>query len=183
MDGAEKYPDRLTPERVRAKVFATVRLREGYDMAEVDAFLHEVEETIDGLLTEIARLARVDTPAEEAVQLMSLAQETADRVVERGERQAEQIVLDARARAESMDRELAGRAAALERAAQDQQRLERIHAFLRGTGGAASAGLHDQLAQLQSLLDDLTASRPLVPSPGSPMESRTRAIWPPDRSA
>ncbi|GAB3669631.1 hypothetical protein GCM10027589_37480 [Actinocorallia lasiicapitis] len=179
MDGTERYPDRLTPERVRAKVFGTVRLREGYDMAEVDGFLHEVEETIDGLLGEVARLARAGTPAADAVQLMSLAQETADRVVERAERQAEQIVADARTRADTMDRELAGRAAALERAAQDQQRLERIHAFLRGTGGVASAGLHDQLAQLQTLLDELTASRPLVPAPAGPV----RAVWPPDPGA
>ncbi|GAA3226867.1 DivIVA domain-containing protein [Actinocorallia longicatena] len=173
--------ERLTPERVRAKVFATVRLREGYDMAEVDAFLHEVEETIDGLLSDVARLARVEppSPAGDAVQLMSLAQETADKLVERAERQAEQIVADARTRADQMDRELAGRAAALERAAQDQQRLERIHAFLRGTGGSASAGLHDQLAQLQSLLDELTPSRPLVPAPGSPLDTRGKAVWPP----
>ncbi|MEO6605667.1 MAG: DivIVA domain-containing protein, partial [Aeromicrobium sp.] len=33
----------LTPEDVRNKRFTPVRLREGYDMGEVDQFLDEVE--------------------------------------------------------------------------------------------------------------------------------------------
>ncbi|MBV9829979.1 MAG: DivIVA domain-containing protein, partial [Marmoricola sp.] len=33
----------LTPEDVSNKRFTPVRLREGYDMGEVDAFLDEVE--------------------------------------------------------------------------------------------------------------------------------------------
>ncbi|MFI5101180.1 MAG: DivIVA domain-containing protein, partial [Actinomycetes bacterium] len=41
----------LTPEDVRNKQFSTVRLREGYDMDEVDAFLDEVE----GELTRLGR--------------------------------------------------------------------------------------------------------------------------------
>ncbi|MGH8866677.1 MAG: DivIVA domain-containing protein [Actinomycetes bacterium] len=41
----------LTPEDVRNKQFTTVRLREGYDEEEVDAFLDEVE-------TELTRLIR-----------------------------------------------------------------------------------------------------------------------------
>ena len=41
----------LTPEDVRNKQFSTVRLREGYEMDEVDAFLDEVE-------AELTRLGR-----------------------------------------------------------------------------------------------------------------------------
>jgi DivIVA domain-containing protein len=41
----------LTPEDVRSKRFTPVRLREGYDMGEVDQFLDEVE-------TELERLAK-----------------------------------------------------------------------------------------------------------------------------
>jgi len=37
----------LTPEDVRSKRFTPVRLREGYDMGEVDQFLDEVEEGHD----------------------------------------------------------------------------------------------------------------------------------------
>jgi len=46
----------LTPEDVRNKRFTPVRLREGYDMGEVDQFLDEVE-------TELERLAAADTVA------------------------------------------------------------------------------------------------------------------------
>jgi DivIVA domain-containing protein len=44
----------LTPEDVSNKRFTTVRLREGYDMTEVDQFLDEVE-------AELARLTRENT--------------------------------------------------------------------------------------------------------------------------
>lgn len=42
----------LTPEDVRKKTFTPVRLREGYDMGEVDAFLDEVEVELTRLLQE-----------------------------------------------------------------------------------------------------------------------------------
>lgn len=42
----------LTPEDVSNKRFTPVRLREGYDMGEVDAFLDEVESTLARLLQE-----------------------------------------------------------------------------------------------------------------------------------
>jgi DivIVA domain-containing protein len=42
----------LTPEDVRNKRFTPVRLREGYDMGEVDQFLDEVESELERLLSE-----------------------------------------------------------------------------------------------------------------------------------
>ncbi len=42
----------LTPEDVSNKRFTPVRLREGYDMGEVDAFLDEVEAELERLLKE-----------------------------------------------------------------------------------------------------------------------------------
>ena len=42
----------LTPEDVRNKRFTPVRLREGYDMGEVDQFLDEVEAELERLLKE-----------------------------------------------------------------------------------------------------------------------------------
>src|SRR6187549_3942151 len=39
----------LTPEDVRSKRFTPVRLREGYDMGEVDQFLDEVEAELERL--------------------------------------------------------------------------------------------------------------------------------------
>lgn len=46
----------LTPEDVSNKRFTTVRLREGYDMTEVDQFLDEVESELARLLRENAEL-------------------------------------------------------------------------------------------------------------------------------
>jgi DivIVA domain-containing protein len=42
----------LTPDDVRNKRFTPVRLREGYDMGEVDQFLDEVESTLEALQKE-----------------------------------------------------------------------------------------------------------------------------------
>nr|MDQ4008949.1 DivIVA domain-containing protein [Actinomycetota bacterium] len=42
----------LTPEDVRSKRFTPVRLREGYDMGEVDQFLDEVEAELERLYQE-----------------------------------------------------------------------------------------------------------------------------------
>src|SRR5829696_4711034 len=42
----------LTPEDVSNKRFTPVRLREGYDMGEVDQFLDEVESELDRLTAE-----------------------------------------------------------------------------------------------------------------------------------
>jgi DivIVA domain-containing protein len=42
----------LTPEDVRNKRFTPVRLREGYDMGEVDQFLDEVEAELERLTQE-----------------------------------------------------------------------------------------------------------------------------------
>lgn len=63
----------LTPEDVRNKQFSTVRLREGYEMDEVDAFLDEVEAELTRLLREnddlqarLAAAARQPAPPAEA---------------------------------------------------------------------------------------------------------------------
>ena len=50
----------LTPEDVSNKRFTTVRLREGYDMTEVDQFLDEVE-------AELARLTKENDDLREQV--------------------------------------------------------------------------------------------------------------------
>src|SRR5688500_13034915 len=46
----------LTPEDVRNKRFTTVRLREGYDMTEVDQFLDEVEAELERMTREADEL-------------------------------------------------------------------------------------------------------------------------------
>ncbi len=54
----------LTPEDVRNKRFTPVRLREGYDMGEVDQFLDEVESELERLIqeTDDLRSKLSDTP-------------------------------------------------------------------------------------------------------------------------
>lgn len=57
----------LTPEDVANKQFSSVRLREGYDMEEVDQFLDEVEQELARLLRENDDLRGRLTAAERAV--------------------------------------------------------------------------------------------------------------------
>lgn len=52
----------MTPESVRNKQFETVKLREGYNMGEVDLFLDQVEHELERLINENSSLrARVET--------------------------------------------------------------------------------------------------------------------------
>ena len=69
----------LTPEDVHNKQFTTVRLREGYDEEEVDAFLDEVEAELTRLLRENeelrAKLAAATRAAAQAQQQAQQAQQ------------------------------------------------------------------------------------------------------------
>jgi DivIVA domain-containing protein len=71
----------LTPEDVHNKQFTTVRLREGYDEEEVDAFLDEVEGELTRLLRENeelrAKLAAATRAAAQAQQQAQQAQQQA----------------------------------------------------------------------------------------------------------
>ena len=49
----------LTPEAVRDKEFTTIRLREGYDMGEVDHFLDQVEQELRRLIDENESLRKL----------------------------------------------------------------------------------------------------------------------------
>ena len=78
----------LTPEDVRNKQFTTVRLREGYDEDEVDAFLDEVEAELTRLLRENeelrAKLAAATRAAQQAQAQAQQAQAQPCRPVARG---------------------------------------------------------------------------------------------------
>jgi DivIVA domain-containing protein len=64
----------LTPEDVHNKQFTTVRLREGYDEEEVDAFLDEVEAELTRLLRENEELrAKLSAASRAAAQSAQLA--------------------------------------------------------------------------------------------------------------
>lgn len=123
----------LTPADVRKKVFATVRLREGYDLAQVDTFLDQVEATLSSVLRENAVLkARLDAPrqppsqsGESASHIVGLAQEAADRAIAMAEQEAGRIVADARDRAEDTRREADGYATRLREGLEGQLGLLR----------------------------------------------------------
>lgn len=48
----------ITPSEVRSVVFTTTRMRLGYDVEEVDAFLDQIEWSMEQMLAEINRLRR-----------------------------------------------------------------------------------------------------------------------------
>ncbi|MEU4536573.1 DivIVA domain-containing protein [Streptosporangium sp. NPDC023825] len=166
---------RLSPAAVRNQVFTVVRLREGYDLAEVDTFLGHVETTFTMLVQENAELhARATTaeraarhagPAEERVtRIMAMAQDSADRILAAAEQQAEAIVVRARDRAAVLRKEVhASCGQELER------RTEEFNAFAADYGRRLRHSLQAQVDQLQRLLGELAGFGEPGPAPPSPM--------------
>jgi len=88
----------LTPEDVRNKQFTTVRLREGYDEDEVDAFLDEVEAELTRLLRENEDLraklaAATRAAAQNQQQGMRKPPEQQDQQQQQGEQQVHSSAL------------------------------------------------------------------------------------------
>jgi DivIVA domain-containing protein len=94
----------LTPADVRNKVFSTVRLREGYDLGQVDAFLDLVERTLSGVLRENAALAArlplsgraSPSTGKGPMRIVALAHQSADQVIAMAQEEARGIVAEAR---------------------------------------------------------------------------------------
>lgn len=126
----------LTPADVRKKVFATVRLREGYDLAQVDTFLDQVETTLNSVLRENAVLkARLDSsrqPAsragESASHIVGLAQEAANQAVVMAQQEAREIVANAHVQAEATKHEALSYATRMREGLEDQ--MCRLHILL-----------------------------------------------------
>jgi len=118
----------LTPEDVRGKRFTPVRLREGYDMGEVDQFLDEVETELERLAKEreslrAAASATADAPAavqepastaasmtigeasSAATRLLEIAGRNADELVSEAKDDADKIIGEARTKAERLESE------------------------------------------------------------------------------
>jgi len=82
----------ISADDVAAKKFSTVRgFKEGYNLAEVDEFLEQVESTLRELQR---RLDDVDhaRPSASASQVLELAQRTADQVIASAQDQAAQTL-------------------------------------------------------------------------------------------
>ncbi|MEU0520542.1 DivIVA domain-containing protein [Streptosporangium sp. NPDC006007] len=170
----------LTPADVRNKVFTTVRLREGYDLAEVDTFLGQVEIALRGVLQENADLnarlagtdARAGQPAphsagDSAARIVALAREAADREISRAQEEARRVVAGAYVQAEAVERQAVGRAEALERDVRDRHRAalesveslqtarEDLSAVVREYGSRLVGSLEEQVRQVRNLLHEL----------------------------
>jgi DivIVA domain-containing protein len=134
--------DLLTPADIRNKVFTTVRLREGYDLAQVDTFLDQVETTLISVLLENTALtARLDIPGPAAdggaSHIVALAQEAADRAIAMAEEEARGIVTDARDHAATTKREVLTYAARMRESLENQiQQLRDLLLELQRQDGA-----------------------------------------------
>ncbi|MDP4505396.1 DivIVA domain-containing protein [Nonomuraea turcica] len=166
----------LDPTAVRNQVFTVVRLREGYDLTEVDAFLGHVEASLGVLLRENAELSARNTSdarsKADSARIIALAQETADRAVAAARQEADRITREARDRAEALVEESLDQAAA-------QQALERqVHSLSRSVTDyrdRLANTLQTQLSQIQHLLAELTEigdSRPTSSSDADPITDR-----------
>ncbi|WP_158713191.1 DivIVA domain-containing protein [Streptomyces sp. NRRL S-1813] len=140
----------LTPHDVHHKRFATVRLREGYDLAEVDTFLHEVEATLARLFREVGALrqqaAESGEPAaqlsgsDQAQRVLALADRTAGEVMAQASADATRIVMEAQSRAEETERE-------------GQERATQIEQEARNRAAAVDQRLHSKQNELLTLHD------------------------------
>ncbi|MFE3448798.1 DivIVA domain-containing protein [Nonomuraea sp. NPDC059194] len=147
----------LTPAEVHHQVFTTVRFREGYDLAEVDAFLGQVEVTINTILRENTELsaqlaaAQAIRPGSAAVgdsaaRIVAVAQEAADQALSDARGMAEQILAEARAQADT----LLGEAAQMNREAAEN--LQRSRNRVRNI-------LQMPVGELRGLLDEFEPDR------------------------
>ena len=161
----------LTPEDVRNKQFSTVRMKEGYNEDEVDAFLDEVEAELtrlhrenDELKAKVSQLGQQPAPAAapeapgpapaptpapavvpsaEAVRMLELAQKTADEHVASARVEANRLLAEAQA---THARTMGGLEA--ERAAV-QARVDELRAFEREYRSRLKAYLEGQLRDLE----------------------------------
>ncbi|GAA1017921.1 hypothetical protein Aple_026970 [Acrocarpospora pleiomorpha] len=148
----EGYDRVLTAEDVRNRVFSTSRLREGYDLAEVDLFLGEVELSLNRLHRDYEQLkARCGLCS---TALAPTWQGGAE-VIAAAQRQAEAIIAEAEARARDLELELRER---LRRAAEILMVTEQEHArdleVRRQQADRRRADIQDHLSWINNLVGD-----------------------------
>ncbi|GAA0396811.1 hypothetical protein GCM10009530_55490 [Microbispora corallina] len=165
----------LSPAAVRNQVFSVVRLREGYDLAEVDTFLGLVEITLTTLVhdnedlrgrlraaVQAGRQARTESAT--AGRVVEIAHEAAERVVTLARQEAEAILAEARQQAEGLERESLERAVALQREVRQSQRealdrrIDDLQEFIDDFGSRLRESLNGEPDHLEALLEELRAS-------------------------
>jgi DivIVA domain-containing protein len=170
MDGGSRL---FGPSDVRNQVFTVVRLREGYDLSEVDGFLGRVESAMTRMLRENeelkTRLAAASHAAlhtappagERAARIVEIAEEAADRLIATARKEAEAIVAQARDRAESPGRDTLEKFLELQREAQStrreavDRRLQDLQALVSGFDGLLRQCFDDHSDQLLTMLEEL----------------------------
>lgn len=180
----------LTPGDVRNQVFTVVRLREGYDLAEVDGFLGRVESALSRLLRENEELrSRVNTtacaaleappsPGERAARIVEVAEEAADRIVATARKEADTILTQARERAEDLGRDTVERMLELQRQAQKtrrevmERRLRDLQALVADFDSVLRQCFHDHTDQMLRVLDELEDPGQAHPHPPRPDAAR-----------
>lgn len=165
----------LTPEDVRNKQFTTVRLREGYDEDEVDAFLDEVEAELTRLLREndelrakLAAATRVaaaggPSPIERKEDLIPTppgppasagpGSDGAARVLAMAQQTADQAIAEARNEANKIVTEARAKAEAVER--DSRARAEALERDAAEKHRAAMGSLDQQRQILERKVEDL----------------------------
>ncbi|MGH8833560.1 MAG: DivIVA domain-containing protein [Actinomycetes bacterium] len=165
----------LTPEDVRNKQFTTVRLREGYDEDEVDAFLDEVEAELTRLLREndelraklaaATRVAAAGGPSpidrkEDIIPAPSAppaaagqGSDGAARVLAMAQQTADQAIAEARNEANKIVTEARAKAEAVER--DSRARAEALERDAADKHRAAMGSLDQQRQILERKVEDL----------------------------
>lgn len=156
----------MTPATVHHQVFTVVRLREGYSLAEVDAFLSRVEHSLAALWRENKELGeRLDSARRAGADVVEAARLQAEQIITEAYAQAEQVQLEAVAAAEV----LVERTCSAHREALEDQ-IDQLEATVGEHGRQLQHGLTVQLAQLRALIE----RRGAVPS-----SIATTQPWPP----
>ncbi len=185
----------LTPEDVHAKQFSTVRMRNGYDMDEVDRFLDEVETELvrlhadaDGLRQQLA-VAQVTVPPMDAAPIPAPIPAPAEvtepvapaaapmdtsaaavRMLELAQKTADEHLAVSQAEADKLLSDAQGRAAAIARDSDQQRidlerRLEELRAFEREYRTRLRSYLQAQLHELDTRADAAPAGAPASTAP------------------
>ena len=171
----------LTPEDVRNKQFTTVRLREGYDEDEVDAFLDEVEAELTRLYKESADLRAqlataqtrpqsksappVPTPGREAAPAPAPVAaaaapagdgaDAATRILQLAQRTADEAVGEARSKSDRIINEARGQADKM--LSEARSRTEAMDRESRERQQAMVGSLEQQRVDLERQVENLRA--------------------------
>lgn len=161
-------------EEIKTKQFQTVRLREGYDVDEVDSFLERVESEYTAALREIeqlelrsrasAKTAVLEAPwesvqetappvSESAARILEMAQTTADAAITEANESAEKLRAEASTLAEQMKNEARVESEIIRRDAKEA--LEREQSQIRLTHKAKLDSLQDQMRELEERMKEL----------------------------